>query len=263
MEFLINSLLEWQTCDEQVEIDCVLWGEPDCEKFWLIRLNDDSALPRLVTRGELEASIAVRDLAIIKSDPFAKLHRLDHEIPARHKKIRDQRWEIIQPLLQLPPGEIFDPEIRGRVIKQICSKHKISHKTPYKLLRLFWRRGQVKNSLLPDYPNCGGRHKSRRCSERKRGRPNRTRERLGLGPGINIGPEEKEKIMKGIRLFYLKGKKNAVEAHRLTVEKFFNKGYDFIDGKLRPMPAPPEEAPSVRQFRYYLNQLTKSQNQGR
>src|SRR6266404_1612127 len=210
MEFLENTLLEWQMAEEQIQIDCVLWGEPNRERFWLVRVTDKNALPRQVNRAELESRIATGDLRTMDGDPFMKLHRREDEIPEKHRKIRDRAYQIIEPLLKLPAGDIFKPEVRARVINEICSRNAISRKTPYKYLRRYWCRGQTQNSLLPDYPNCGGRGKERRCSEVKRGRPSKTRQKLGLGPGINVGPEEKKKIDKGIKLFYLTDDKRSV-----------------------------------------------------
>src|ERR1051325_98661 len=171
MEFLENTLLEWQTAEEKVEIDRVLWGEPTGEGLWLIRVTDPNALPQRVSRVELESRMAAGDLRTLDGDPFMKLHRPEDEIPEKHRKIRDRAWQIIEPLLKLPAGDIFKPEVRARVINEICSRNAISRKTPYKYVRKYWFRGQTQNSLLPDYPNCGGRQKERRCSEVKRGRP--------------------------------------------------------------------------------------------
>jgi putative transposase len=256
MEFLENTLLEWQTAEEQVQIDRVLWGEPNGEGIWLIRITDPNALPRRVSRAELESRMTAGDLRTLDGDPFAKLHRREDEIPEKHRKIRDRAWQIIEPLLNLPAGDIFKPEVRARVINEICSRNAISRKTPYKYLRKYWCRGQTQNSLLPDYPNCGGRQKERRCSEIKRGRPSKTRQNLGLGPGINVGPEEKKKIDKGIKLFYLTDDKPSVpQVYQWTLERFFCKEREHINGDLVPIIPAVDERPTLRQFRYRLGQI--------
>jgi putative transposase len=252
MEFLRNTLLEWQTADEKPDVDCVVSVEPNGEKVRLIWINDDRAWIRSVSRAELETGLAKGEIRIVQTNPSARLNPPDEEIPTKHKEIRDRRYDIIRPLIELPGDDLFDPEIRGRVINEICAKHKLSKKTPFNLLRLYWQRGQMKNSLLPDFLECGGRNKEHRCSDRKRGRPNETRERLGLSPGVNIGPEEKKKLQRGVELFYRKGKLNAVDAHQRTLERFFCKEYD-EEGK--PILPPPDEAPSIHQFRHCINQL--------
>src|SRR6266403_2248313 len=196
------------------------------------------------------------DLGTLDGDPFAKLHPREDEIPETHRKIRDRAWQIIEPLLKLPAGGIFNPEVRARMIKEICLRNRVSRKTPYKYLRKYWFRGQTQNSLLPDYPNCGGRGKQHGCSEVKRGRPSKTRQNLGLGPGINVGPEEKKKIDKGIHLFYLRDDEPSVpQAYQRTLERFFCKEREYINGDLVPIIPAVDERPTLRQFRYRLGQV--------
>src|ERR1039458_1516670 len=219
MEFCVNTLLESQTTADSPEIDRILWIESGGETFFVIRVNDQGALPRLCTRSDLEAAISVGDLRVLKADPFAKLRQIEQDLPEKHCRIRDEAWQIIEPLRSLPAGEIFKPRVRGPVITEICSRHKVSRNTVYRYLRRYWQRGQVKNALLPDYDHCGGEGKPRRSLDGKRGRPNKTYNAIGVGPGINIGPEERKKIEKGFKQFYLtEQKRTKRDAYQLTLE---------------------------------------------
>ncbi len=255
MEFLNNMLLEHLTAEPLIQIDRILWGEPNGATLWLISVNDPKALPRPLDRTELETEIAAGTICGLSNDPYATFHVPEDQIPARHRAIRDRGWQIVEPLLKLAPGAIFDPEVRGRSIETICHQQRASRKTVYKFLRRFWQRGQVKNALLPDYRNCGGKHKPRRCSEKKRGRPNETLAKLGMGPGINIGPDEKKKIERGISLYYQNDKgHSAAKAYQLTLEKFFCPEKKVVGGTVVPVVPPSDQLPTLRQFRYHLSQ---------
>ncbi len=178
--------------------------------------------------------------------------QIEEDLPEKHCRIRDRAYQIIEPLLSLPPGDIFKPKERGPIIDEICSRNKVSKKTPYKYLRRYWQRGQVKNALLPDYDRCGGQGKPHRSLNVKRGRPNETHKTIDLGPGINIGPEERKKIEKGYKQFYLtEHKRTKRAAHQTTLERFFNVGYEDSKGILVPVLPPADELPSFREFEYW------------
>lgn len=252
MDFCLNMLLESQTTAGDPEIDRIIWIESGGETLFVIRVNDEDALPRLCTRSELEAAISAGDLRVLRADPFAKLRQIEEDLPEKHCRIRDRAWRIIEPLLSLPPGDIFESNVRGPVIDEICSRNKVSKKTPYKYLRRYWQRGQVKNALLPDYDHCGGEGKPRRSLEVKRGRPNETYKTIELGPGINIGPDERKKLEKGFKLYYLtEHRRTKRAAYQMTLEKVFNIGYEDRNGTMVPVLPPADELPSFRQFVYW------------
>ncbi len=124
----------------------------------------------------------------------------------------------------------------------------------YRYLRKFWRHGATKNGLLPDFANCGAKGQLRIPGTKKRGRPNNTRRSLGIQDGINIGPDEQEKIRRGIKRFYHNPKLNQrftlKEAYERTLEAFFRISYNVVNGTLIPVLPPPNELPSFRQFEY-------------
>ncbi len=73
MEFCVNMLLESITAADGPDIDRILRIECDGEALFVIRVNDEDAMPRLCTRGELEAAISAGDLRVLKVDPYANL----------------------------------------------------------------------------------------------------------------------------------------------------------------------------------------------
>lgn len=72
---------------------------------------------------------------------------------------------IIQDLVSKEPN-IFKNE-RGKLILEATEKFGCTYKTIYKYLKRYWQRGKVKDSLLPDYKNCGNKGNKRTGTEIK------------------------------------------------------------------------------------------------
>ena len=131
----------------------------------------------------------------------------------------------------------------------------------YGYLRRYWQRGQTKNALLPDYARCGapGVERTKHTpGEPKRGGP--TREKLaGRGQtGVNVDETAKEYFRRGIKLFYETREKRPLQkAYRLTLARFFNKGFEPRNGALVPILPLANEAPTYYQFWYWYHKERK------
>ena len=62
----------------------------------------------------------------------------------------------------------------------------ISKPTIYDCLRKYWRGGQTKNALAPDFDRRGGRGKTKSSGESKRGRPARRTLTITSDVGIDM-----------------------------------------------------------------------------
>ena len=78
------------------------------------------------------------------------------------------RWDCIKEMVLLEP-EIFESDKRGRVIKAAVDKTGKNKRLFYKYLTQYWQRGKVKNALLPDYKESGGKGKEKTFTERRMG----------------------------------------------------------------------------------------------
>src|SRR6266536_938036 len=125
----------------------------------------------------------------------------------------------------------------------------------YRYLRRYWKRGQTKNGLLPDFKNCGAPGNDRLPGDVKRGRPPKLNRVDGTERGINIGPEESRFIQMGMKLFY----ENAAapnppslrRAYRDTLGKYFNSGLIIKGGVSTPTFGSTHELPSLGQVLYW------------
>ena len=119
-----------------------------------INIDSDKAWPELVRTVEIEQWI-LDELLSRAEDPYSELASLAVEQGSKAQVIRDQRYELIAPLLA--NEEIYYRSGRGRLVQSRSDETDKPRKSLYKNLRQFWQRGAVPNALLPDYRKSGGK----------------------------------------------------------------------------------------------------------
>jgi putative transposase len=263
MHLYVNSVLNWNTASEKLEIERVLWISSRRDTIALINAYDKKAMPRLLPWADLAQAGEAGEFRVIADQRDEGIPKDETQIPENHRTRRDESWQLIEPIVSLSGEAQFDPRERGAAIKKVLSKHKVSKTTIYHLLRRYWQRGQNRNALLPDYENCGGPGKERQTGNVKRGRPRKITEITGNPVGINIGPEERRRFELGIKAFYENrlNPRTFCDAYQLTLEKFFSERIERRNGVLVAILPPAEELPSVDQFRYWYEKsrsLTKA-----
>jgi hypothetical protein len=189
---------------------------------------------------EIVASLRTGEACLLDID-----HRAPHTLTsddlqkARHRKdkrVRDQRWEVIQPLVT---GEnefrMLFPHERATLIDE-RTKTKFTHgnndteitysrKSIYKFYHLWLRGGKTKNALLGRYVNSGAPGKDRVQKEKKLGRPSKTGERTGQPTGVVLTSFWMNIICFGALLFFNNKKiKDIKTAYRNTLRHFCPKG---------------------------------------
>lgn len=145
---------------------------------FVIWINIDSvkAFPEVVTAEHIEQWIL--DESLRKSDdPFSYLATSPVQQGANAQKIRDERNELIGPLLA--DEEIYYRSGRGQLVQARSDETGTPRKTLYKNLRQYWQRGSIPNALLTDYSNSGGKGQ-KNISEKKLGRPRKTTPGTGI-----------------------------------------------------------------------------------
>lgn len=195
-----NTLLEWKEETVQLKVERVLRIGP--EGIWTIRLFESKPLPVLQDSLHLTAALTSGECVILKADPYSRLLQRESELAPNYRDRRDRAWEIIQLIVEHPNDAALHPKIRGQLIREAMRRTGKTKAMIYRYLRRYWQFGQTKNALIPFFENCGAKGKERVPGNVKRGRPNRVRQATGLAPGINIGPEERDKFKRGIRLFF-------------------------------------------------------------
>lgn len=229
-------------------------------------VQDEQAWPTWQTRAEVEAALQQGEARILSADPYVKLLLPADERVVKHQAQRDLVWGIIRPLVETEAGqarpEIFLPEERRRLIGVRVKETGRARRLIKRDLRRYWRGGQTKNALLPQFDRCGGQGREHHSGERKRGRPSHLTQATKQPQGINADEAVRQRFRRGIKLFYENGEGRSLsQAFDLTLKKFFNEGYELREGVLTPVMPPASQLPSLAQFRYWYyreRQLSQS-----
>lgn len=232
-----NTVFEWLDDQPEPHLARVLDYLPN-GSIVTIKLNDPKALPEVENEAEITQALEDKRIRVLETDPFSAKNIPEGEISERNKGIRDENWELIQPIITKDPEIVFSRKGRW---KAITSQEKQTGKTPktiYRSLHKYWTGGQIKNALLPDYRYVGGKLGNR--NGRK-------------GDGLKLDPEHIKKFELGIKAFYEKDNKPSLrEAYHKTLSRHFNAGYNMVNGNPVPQLPPAHLLPTERQFRYWF-----------
>lgn len=167
--------------------------------------------------------------------------------------------DILTPLL-LDDDVLFDPEYRARMFAERgkeCGVH------PRQIRRLYYRYlwgGQTELALAPQFAKCGGRGQRQKPGSKRRGPKAESNSTASLVPL----PAVREQLEKGAKLFYLSGSHTLEEAFMKTKKKYFSKeGCIEWGGRITEILIPPEQLPSLGQFRHICNCLLQASGKTR
>jgi hypothetical protein len=258
----LNALYEADDADGTAVVYRVLYHDPSTGEVAVIAVEDERAMPVWRSRVELEEGLADGSVRPHANDSYLCDTRPDEFLTDAAKRTRDHRWNAIAPLVDpgsTPAGEdpadILRADRRGPLVKAAHRATGCGWDNLYTWLRLYWRRGQTPNALLPAYDRSGAPGKTRVAGEKKRGRPRKTFVAGAAGEGPNVSGEVLDGILKGARRYlYRKHKGRAYgpkEAYQATLEDFFREGVIFKNGTLVPLLLPPDRCPTYDQFYYW------------
>ena len=174
------------------------------------------------------------------------------EITEAARNIRDTHWTMIEPLIESGP-RIFGSD-RGTLIKKRAAQLKKSEKSLYRILYRYWYYGMTKDALIPATANCGAPGTIRKPKPGvKRGRPSKVLKMTQDMDfvGVNVTQTDRQNFNKAIDLFYVKEGKSLTKTFQRMRERFYNDGYDYINGTLVPTLRPARLIPTKRQFSYW------------
>lgn len=252
INILQNNIIQFTTEDtKKTELLRVLWVDNLQNTAILINIKDSNALPIIRAISDLDNLYSAGSINIWDFYEDSRFVLLEDEIPQHSKEKRDTAWEYINELTKLEP-DIYMPSIRGKLIKDICISKGITNKSIYKYLRRYWQHGKIKNSLLPNYFNCGGKGKEKPFTLNKRGR-NRA---IDSNPkaGINITSTDIKIFNKAFNDFYLSPQKLPLKhTYEKMIFRNYLVGYKIIDGIEVPVVKPASQLPTFVQFKYWCN----------
>lgn len=171
------------------------------------------------------------DIASLEEDEFMNIKLYEY-----NEKYVDRcnfNYDIVSFLLQ--NNEIFYKGTRNKIIKNAMIRYSVGYSTVKRLLCNYLKSGKNKNSLIPNYKNCGAKGKER---IRKTNTGN-----------LIIDYDMKEIIRRGINKHYNTSKKNSIkQCYELTMRDY-----------LKVNPNCP--IPTLKQFYYWVQKI--SRNDGR
>lgn len=207
-----------------------------------IDIDSDKALPEVIKTIQIEQWTFDETLRRTE-DPYQDFASLSVEQGSKTQKIRDQRYELIAPLLV--NEEIYYRSGRGRLVQSRSDETGKPRKSFYKNLRQYWQRGAIPNALLPDYRKSGGKGQ-KKTSRNKLGRPRST----SPGTGISIDPLIEKMFRIVIDRYYANDKGYSMPyAYRRFIDMF-----EVTNPKVSR-----EDYPTIIQLRYfYEREYTKA-----
>ena len=241
----------------------IVWMTADGTSVAIYPLDADSAFPELVPAESLEAGLRAREVVLVE-DPFMVV-AMEDKLKQTHKSRRDRAWKMIRPLVTEVPY-IFSADRRGTLISDAVEKarkgddpdlKRITTAQVYVYLRRYWQRGMTVNALLPDYEKSGGRGKTRKAGEKKRGRPRK----YGKQKGTNVTPDMRKVFSVAYDRYYasqVNGKYTLRGAYRKMISEFYSvKGTDPETGQILHFRKEEIEeqggVPLFEQFQYWCN----------
>lgn len=263
MTLCVHQVIEW--CDladtsSAVRIERILWIDAAATELVMIELTAQRALPRLRRYDDIVSALESGAARVAAVDPLVERLRTEEEIPAAHRRRRDEAWELIAPLVAGGDPEIMlSGKRRGKLVAEVVARSGRSKSEIYGFLQRYWKGGGNKNALLPHFDRCGGRGQRRLAdaphASPKRGSP-RKYSAADKSTGINLTAEIERRFERGIKRFYETPERLSFsQAFQRTLETFFHRGFTLINGAPTPMLPPPEELPTERQFRYWYESV--------
>lgn len=229
----------------------ILWIHPQKGSSFIIKLDDEQALPEPVDLSALQAMLEEGQAELIKENIGATANH--YQLPQNHQDKRDVAWRVIEPLIGQEPA-IYVASRRGSMIMQRCRETGVVHRTLYRYLKRYWQRGMTPNSLLPDYAASGGKGKTRVGAESsiKRGRPRLHGDRAG----VNIDEDMLRIFRLAITRYYAIDARFTLQgAYEQMIKDFFcDRLLDVNAGQVTHQGGHYAEAgfPTVGQFGYWF-----------
>ena len=227
---------------ETEELHRVLWISPDMQYAYWINMTSQSAMPTRVEIRTIQEMMESETLE--ESDEISKFRTA---LTSMERKRRDRLWGLLKDAL-LDEPQIYDRHKRAEHLKRIATESGLQMTNLYRYLAKYWKGGQTPDAFVTRYQECGGKGKTRVASLKKLGRPSKS----GLGFGKKLREQDFRNFEKAIRKYYLTRNEPTFQ---LTYEKlladFYTVSVKGEDGEERLQLLPPEDLPSMGQFRYW------------
>lgn len=174
----------------------------------IFRMSDKAKINRPTLIPVKDFVYAQNDSRIkrIEVPPPPHLLVSEKDIPEKHKITRDSRYLKIQTLIG-DDDFLFDLATSKNVktVSIHAKKLQIDNKSIYRLLNLFWKNGQTKNALLPNFALCGGKGNIKKNVRYSLGTklPSRTGS-FERPPSYIVKEDDRNQFVKALKKYHLK-----------------------------------------------------------
>lgn len=263
MEMVVNQLIEWGVPNnEKYRLERVLWISPDRSTVALFDITHyQKSFPYFINLKDLQYYINAGDASFfLGKDPYEPF-LFSGYLSVSETSNLNSRWSLIEPLVGKIEDRvsILDKHNRGSKIAALGIEGKNKIRQIYFYLRLFWRGGQTKGSLLSDFRKRGQRKDGKPKEYNvKPGRTNDKTKRTGQVIGITVDENIKRIFRTGVSYFNQGGQlrkgQSLASLYRKILYKFFTiDGGKNEKGEREPILPDKESLPSEIQFRYWFN----------
>lgn len=213
--------------------------------------------PYVISFDEVNRDIYESEAVIIEDNIFDIAKEISLTVAETSK--RDFAWEVVSFVLKkIEEPNIYFSKYRMPVIHETSYRYNISFNTAKGYLLKYWKGGKTKNSLLPNYYNCGGRGKEKKGSKNKRGRPRK----YDGNPGVNVDDDMKKIFKAGLNKYYYNNRQNSLKtAYELTIRDYFIKDYIVEGDKKIPILEDKSEMPTYNQFYYWYRKFNNEKKE--
>ncbi|WP_043111676.1 Mu transposase C-terminal domain-containing protein [Paenibacillus pasadenensis] len=246
MHLVINSIIERLNVNLETEVLLrVLWISDDKKNVVVVNINDHRkmTLPFFLDYEDMIEELEAGMSRIIELEVDMQLLSPDDDYLDKYKANRNRRWELIKDIVKKEP-EIYLPEKRGKLITEAHLTSNKPKKVIRNYLKKYWYYGKTINGLLDNYFDCGVSSK-RRNYRRKPGRVSDNRYLVTESDKINF--------ISAIKLFHKRQGMNIKTTHERMCETYYKRGFYRKYGVRVPI-VNPDQAPTLRQFRYWYTQ---------
>jgi putative transposase len=275
---LRNTLIEWLDGEPDPVVERILAIDPEYGTLWSIDIAAKRPWPVLREIDEVAGALAERAARLLHADPLpaprpplAATATMPGR-PARRTRVaddlarRDRAWEAIRPLVEGPTDELFHESTRGPLITARARELGLDRGLLMEYLRRYWRGGQAPDALLPRYRGRVGLNTpstAPKVGQAKLGRPSGVKVKTGAATGLNVTPAVRERLERGFARWTKGAGAKISKAYERTMATYFRRGFERgPDGELRPLLLPPDERPTVEQFRYHLERWRELRRTG-
>lgn len=251
----------YQYVDEEFRRIRVIWLDEKGLYCFYVSLEGDTAMPQVIAVDELTKSIENNVLVKIP-EPY-DFTKGDLQISEAQRNVRDNAWKIVNFLWNENENriEILYKQSRSKVINSaITELNNTNEKEVRRIMTRFWQRGMVKNSLLPDYSNSGGKGMARKENTDlngdiiKRGRPTNPNINGIVNKHLSVNSDIKKIIDLAIIRFYKNKKMSIAESYKHMLQKFFSNKI-MVNGKEVYEVWDTTRTPSYDEFYYWLKKM--------